>query len=113
MSEVNVEQLERHLSDTKAQADFGAAVKRLVNNPDYRLVVEKGFLLEECARYAQQSANPALDDRQRADALLIAQAAGAFKRFIGVSIQIGNQCAEDVVNIQHAIEEARAEPEEE
>lgn len=115
MSEVNrtIEALERHLVDTKAQVAFGDAVSRLVKNADFRVVIEKGFMLEECARYAQQSANPALSDRERQDALLIAQAAGALKRFLSVSIQISNQCANDVLAIEHSIEEARMAGEDE
>lgn len=113
MSEVTVEQLERQLEDTKKQVAFGDAVLRLVNNPDYRKVIEDGFMLHECARYAQQSANPALDDRGRADALLIAQAAGALKRFLSVNIQIRNQCAGSVPDLESAIEDARANSEDE
>lgn len=115
MSEVNrvIESLERQLVDTKAQVAFGDAVARLVKNPDYRTVIEKGFMLEECARYAQASGNPALSDRERADALLIAQAAGALKRFLAVTIQISNQCANDILAIEHSIEEARMAGEDE
>lgn len=109
MSEVNVEQLERQLVDTKAQVEMGNAVARLLKNPDYRKVIEDGFMLHECARYVQQSANPAIDERGRADALAIAQASGHLKRYLSVTLQIANQCENSIPDIESAIEEARIE----
>lgn len=109
MSEVNVEQLERQLVDTKAQVEMGNAVARLLKNPDYRKVIEDGFMLHECARYVQQSANPAINEQGRADALAIAQASGHLKRYLSVTLQIANQCENSIPDIESAIEEARAE----
>ena len=65
--------------------------------------------MQECARYAQVSGDPNVDATGRADALAIAQAAGHLKRYLSVVVQMGNHAENEIVNIEQAIDEARAE----
>lgn len=67
------------------------------------------FCVNECARYAQASADPALSANERADALAIAQSAGHLRRFLSVVIQMGNSAENTIADIEAALEEARAE----
>lgn len=107
MSEVS--QLERHLDALKKHAEIGNAIVRLTANPDWKLVIEDLFCTQECARYAQQSADPALSAENKADALAIAQAAGHLRRFLSVQVMMANQADRDIINTEEALAEARAE----
>ena len=106
-SEVNA--LEQQLSDAKLLVERRQMAMRLEKNRDFKKLILDEFCVEECARYARESANPALTAEQRADALALAQAAGHLKRFLSVVCQMGNVAEGQMVDINEAIEEARAE----
>ena len=107
MSEVAA--LEEQLSGTKDAIERRDRALRLYNNPDFKKLLLDEYCVQECARYAQLSADPALDDRQRADALAIAQAAGHLRRFLSMCIQLGNSAERSIPELEEAIAAARAE----
>ena len=107
MSEVTL--LEKQLADTKTLVDRRTIAQRLAANADFRKLILEEFCVNECARYAQASADPALNQNERADALAIAQAAGHLRRFLSVVIQMGNSAENTISDIEAALEEARAE----
>lgn len=111
MSEVmqNIRQLEAYIEGQKEVAAFADAVVRLQDNPDFRLVINEGFMLHQAARYAQESGDPALQPHQRQDALNMAQASGHLKRFLSVSVVMGNDADQSILNAQQQLEELRAE----
>lgn len=82
---------------------------RLQNIPEFRKLILEDFCVEECARYVQASADPALNAEQRADSLAIAQAAGHLRRFLNVVVQMGNSAENQLPSIDDAIIEAEAE----
>lgn len=84
---------------------------KLSKNRDFRKLILDEFCEKECARYAQNSANPALDKSGREDSLAIAQAAGHLKRWLSVTVQMGNQAEREIVDLDQALEEARLENE--
>ena len=110
MSEVYA--LERQLADAKEAKERRAVAIKLYSNPEFKKLIVDEFCGTECARYAQQSADPSLNDRQRADALAIAQAAGHLRRFLSVTIAMGNQAEQQEESIEQALLEARQEEEE-
>ena len=67
MSEVAL--LEKQLADTKTLVDRRTIAQRLAANADFRKLILEEFCVNECARYAQASADPALGANERADAL--------------------------------------------
>lgn len=83
--------------------------QRLAQNSDFKKLVLQEFCVEECARYAQVSADPSVDDRGRADALAIAQAAGHLRRWFQVIGSMGNQAESQMEELDAAIEAARQE----
>ena len=89
MSEVTA--LEKQLEEAKVFINRRDLAVKLYNNPEFKKLIIDEFCGSECARYAQTSADPALDDRQRADALAIAQAAGHLRRYLSVIVTMGNQ----------------------
>ena len=107
MSEVAL--LEKQLADTKTLVDRRTIAQRLAANGDFRKLILEEFCVNECARYAQASADPALSANERADALAIAQSAGHLRRFLSVVIQMGNSAENTIADIEAALEEARAE----
>lgn len=102
--ELEIEKLEDFKVKMKRYVELGDAIMRLVKNPDYRKVIEQEFMLGECARFAQESGDPALTDRERADALAMAQAAGHLKRFISQSILMANQADKSIRDSDERIE---------
>lgn len=101
--------LEKQLADAKVFMERREKALKLANNPEFKELILDGFCLKECARYAQQSADPAMGPNERADALSMAQAAGHLRRFMSMMITMGNQAEGQISNIEQAIEEARLE----
>lgn len=107
MSEVSA--LEKQLDDTKSFIERRERALRLYNNPDFKKLVLEEFCVQECARYAQLSADPALGDRERADSLAIAQSSGHLRRYLSMCITMGNNAERSMPELEEAISEARTE----
>lgn len=105
MSRLNA--LEDQLKDAKALIERRDTILRLSKNADFRKIILEDFFVEECARYARESGDPALTAEQRADALNIAQAAGHLKRYLNVQIQMANQAEGQLGALEDAIENER------
>lgn len=101
--------LQKQRDDAKEMIEQAETALRLFNNPDFKKLILNEFCINECARYAQASADPALNENQRADALAIAQAAGHLRRFLSVKIQMGNQADRQMFDLDQAILEAQSE----
>lgn len=82
---------------------------KLAENAEFKKLILQEFCVEECARYAQNSANPALNAEARSDSLQIAQAAGHFRRWLSVVVQMGDQGVNNLEQIDEAIQELRRE----
>lgn len=104
-----VAQLEAHLDATLEQRDRAIQARRLADNPDFRSLILKAFCRDEAARYVQESADPALNAEQRADALAMAQASGHLRRFLSFQIQLGDTAGANIPDIEVALAQARAE----
>jgi hypothetical protein len=52
--------LEDQLNDTKKLIERRDAILRLADNRDFRVIIREAFMVEECARYARESGDPAL-----------------------------------------------------
>lgn len=105
----DLQQLETGLEEAKKLVAMRDAILKLTENREFKKVVREDFFVKECARYVRESADPMLSDRQRVDALNMAQAAGHFQRWLSIQIQMGNAAAEQLGDIEAAIEEVRAE----
>ncbi len=107
MSDVTA--LEYQLAGAKELIERRNRANRLAQNPDFKALILDWFCIQECARYAQASANPALGENERADSLNMAQAAGHLRRFLSVTMQMGNQAESQLAELEQTIAEARAE----
>lgn len=108
MSQI-VNQLEEQREDNNALIAKRDLALKLAGNREFKKLILDGFLLEDCARYAQISADPSLNAEQRADALGLAQAAGHLKRYLSVTVQMGNRAEAENLKLEEALQEARLE----
>jgi hypothetical protein len=104
-----LEQLEQQLKDSKTLIETRQSAMRLAQNPDFKKLILDGFCLVEAARYVQESADPALPDENRADALAMAQASGHLKRYLSMCVRMGEHSERTLPELEAAIDEARAE----
>lgn len=103
------EQLEKQLADQKKLKERAASAVRLAQNKDFKRLILDEFCGTECARYAQESGDPALSAEARADALAMAQAAGHLRRYLSVVVQMGGMADRNIADIEATLDEVRAE----
>lgn len=109
MSDVTIAQLEIRRDELRKLSDIAEAHDRLVKNKDFKRIILEGFMVEDCARYAQESADPLLEASHRADALALAQAAGHLKRYLQINRAMSYRAVNDINSIDQTIEEMRSE----
>lgn len=107
-AEQTIESLEKNISRFKDEVERQKMALRLANNRDFKKLILDEFCVQECARYAQASGDPMLDERQRADSLGMAQAAGHLRRWLSVINQMGNVAQGQIEANEAELERARA-----
>lgn len=107
MSEV--QRLEKQLVDTKKLVAEAQMAAKLSENREFKKLILEEFCVQECARYAQLSADPALGVAERADALALSQASGHLRRWLSVKFQMGNVAERDIKELEEVLEQARQE----
>lgn len=110
MSEIqsDIEQTEAQISELKKQVELRDRILRLQNNSDFRKVINELFLVTEAARFVQLSQDPALPKENQEDALHIAQSTGHLKRWLSISIRMGNTAEQGIKDAEQALEELRS-----
>lgn len=101
--------LEQQLKDAKELVARRDKALQLGQNHLFRELILEDFMVKEAARLVAQSADPALDPVQRADALNMAQAAGHLKRYLSMMIVMGNTAANSMGQIEEMLVEVRSE----
>lgn len=104
-----VQELEKQLEENKKLIAQRQAAQRLSQNADFKKLILEGFCEKECARYARESGDPAIDAEGRADALAMAQAAGHLLRYLSLQIQMGAHAERTIQEVEEELAEARAE----
>lgn len=104
-----VQALEAQLKNAKELIARRDSALKLARNPEFKQLILDEFCVQECARYAQASADPSLDAQARADSLALSQAAGHLRRWLQVINQMGQVADREVLQLEEAIEEARNE----
>jgi len=104
-----VSELEQQKKDYTELLEKRKMALRLSNNRDFKKLILEEFCVAECARYAQNSANPQFSAEERADCLAISQAAGHLRRYLSVVTQMGAHAERDMANLELALDEARNE----
>lgn len=104
-----IAQFEARKTKLKAQVAFRDQILKLSTNPDFREVIDKGFIHDEAARNARIGGDPALGKQEREDAIQMALASGHLQRFLSANIQMGNTAEDEIRQIDSVLEELRAE----
>lgn len=104
-----VEGLENQIKDAKEQIERAKSARRLWGNKDFKKLILEGFCRDDCARFASQSADPALAPEQQRDALNLAQAGGHLRRFLSAQMQLGGVAEREMTELEESLEEARIE----
>lgn len=104
---------EAKIAEQREQIARRDAVLRLTDNPDFKKIVVDGFLLHDAATYVQVAGDPSVPKDSREDALNIAMASGHFKRFLSITIQMGNVAENSLPAYAQEVEDLRATPAEE
>jgi hypothetical protein len=104
-----VAQLEKQQDDLKAFVRHSEMAQRLMGNRDFKALILDDYLIKEAARLVQLSDDPIVSLPERADALNMAKATGHLKRYLNVTIMMGDRAAIDIRDIDDTLVEARAE----
>lgn len=107
MSEVSALEIQR--TNAEDQIRLRNVALKLYENPEFKELILERFCVKECARYAQLSADPSLSEEDRANSLALAQAAGHLRRFLSVTVRMGDNAEHQMSELEEAIEEARQE----
>jgi hypothetical protein len=107
VSQVN--QLEQQREANKIAIERRDIAIKLYSNREFKKLIVDGFLRDDCAQYAQLSQDPALGEREQLDALRLSQAAGHLRRFLSVTIAMGNRAENQNAEIEQALDEVRLE----
>ena len=104
-----INELEQHVERLQTLVEKRDLAIKLEKNREFKKLILDEFCVNECARYAQASADPSLKADERADALALAQASGHLRRYLSVVVQMGNQAESEINQTKEAIEQARVE----
>lgn len=99
-----LQELEQGLETAKKNVALRDALLKLQGNKDFKKLITETYLVNAAADFARQAGDPAMGERQRADALAMAQAPGHLKRFMHVVFAQGAQSEEDIPQLEQAIE---------
>lgn len=104
-----IEQMEAQKDQARELVELRDLAVKLSNNREFRKLIRDHWMVTEAARYVQISADPSLKADERADALAMAQATGHLKRWLSVTIRMGNIAEDEINGLDEALAEARAE----
>jgi hypothetical protein len=102
---VTREGLEQQVKDNRKLVQLKDAALKLNGNREFRALIREEYLVQEAARTVQLSTDPRLNDKQRADALGMAQATGHLKRFLQITEQMGYAAEKDIADCEEQLAE--------
>ena len=83
MSNDAIQEIELSIKEAQKMVDLGSAVQRLANNRDFKKVVMEMYFEKEAVRLVHLKANPAMQDKDRQDAIVKEMdAIGSFYQFL-------------------------------
>lgn len=102
----DVTELEKQKEDYKEMIARRDLIQKLLRSPAFKKVILEDYCTKECARYVGVAGDPALGKDERDLALEMGKAGQHFKRWLEVSIQMGNHAEDQMEELDRAIEEA-------
>lgn len=111
MSQLNskIEEVEITIAEARKVVEYGAVVRRLIENPDFNKVVTEGYFVEEGARLALLYSDPSMSSEQARMINNDLLGLGAFKRYIQVKLQMASSMAYEMEQQYETLEELHEE----
>jgi hypothetical protein len=106
---MNISGLEKQRQDAVSQIKMRDKALKLAKNPEFRELILEEYMVQEAARLVSLSADPMFDEKHRADALNMAQAAGHLKRYLDIMVKMGDNAEGTMEDLDTQIEEVRRE----
>lgn len=103
-----VTELEQQREQYKELIAIRDAIKRLEANPDFQKIVVEQYCVKECARYIGVAGDPAISKDDRDLALEMGKAGQHFKRWLNVSIRMGDHAEGELPELEEQINLASA-----
>jgi hypothetical protein len=104
-----IDQIEKEIEDLKSATKEYEALQRLEQNPDFKLIIEKGYFLEDAARMLLLKDDPSLNEDLRKHLQADMAGPGALKRYFFKITQVGMGVNEAIADAEETLEELRAE----
>ena len=104
---VTSEQLEQQKAAAYKRVQRAERLDRLMKNRDFQAIIMDDFCKEECVRSVELSGDSRMSDRDRADALAVAQSAGHLRRFFFAVSAMGANARNEIVAIEEHLAELR------
>lgn len=101
--------LEKQLEELKGAVKLRDMAIKLSENKLFKELILEEFCVKEAARYVHTSADPSMSEANRADALAIAQSGGHLRRWLSVTVQMGDHAKDRIEEMEEAIAASRAE----
>jgi hypothetical protein len=106
--EQDVQEIEIHIDEVKKQIKKKDALIALANNPNWKFLIDEGYLKDEAVRLVMlKSSGLQPEQLERVDKMIYG--IGAFYFFLQTIIQTGNQAEADLAADEKAREELHAE----
>jgi hypothetical protein len=104
----DIQDLEQGIKDAEELIGRRQMALKLSEIREFRRLILEDYMVTECARLVQLSADPALNVQQRADSLAMAQATGHLKRYLSMMVQMGAVAERELPQMQAALDETRS-----
>jgi hypothetical protein len=103
-----IQNLEVQIGKLKQQEVLGKLAEKLALVPEFKTLIMDEFMTAEVVRNCAISGDPSLDEKQRADALAMAQAGGHLKRYLQAQVVMGRTAQKEIKECESLIDELNA-----
>ncbi len=107
--EDQIQNLQAQKADLKEALKLRDAILRLIQNDDFKTVIDKAYMEDEALRAARCIGDPALDQKMQQDMVYMAGAPGHLRRFLSKSIRMADVAESSIISIDQSIEDIRLE----
>nr|DAH32838.1 MAG TPA: hypothetical protein [Caudoviricetes sp.]DAH94603.1 MAG TPA: hypothetical protein [Caudoviricetes sp.] len=107
MSELT--ELQETLVECNKRAELKKAVERLMLNPDFKKVIQEGYIEQEMQRHLSLAICDKLSSEDRELNNNLAKSAVALSNYLDTTIQFGRIAEEDIEQINERIEQLTAQ----
>lgn len=97
-----IESVQNQIAQMEAMIETRNRIQRLVQNSDFKELINKRYIVDEAASFAGAAGDSNLNREQREDAMEMARAPGHLKRWFTVQIAMANKAEDDLKQVKHA-----------